>query len=562
MGLANLKHPWLLVLDNADDPDVDYQQYFPDGPLGVVMLTSRNDECQQYATTKSVTLEGLTDEEAQELLLKAARIPQDQHHILKEDAKLVSGLLQSHPLALIQAGAYVARGHCPLADYSRIYERQRQRLLTFRPTQAPSRYRDVYATFEVSADVLKNSKTVAAQDALQLLPLLAVCGPSRVPLPVFEAGWRGAQSVPADRDDDAEDDKVLLLTPWHVAHLPSLLALGNDDWDSFRLVEAVQLLKAFSLLSTDAHNEYLSVSMHPLIHAWARDRQDQNRHHDSWLQMACLMAVGKKDGPLWKKHERQLQSHIEALVAWEVDVMFAGEPAVMVARTLINCGWVLWGLRSDTKLFLLMEKICARLKVHRFQVERQWLGVYNLMGRNLKDYGRLRESVFLLEQIMKIKEQSLAEDHPDRLTSQHELARAYRANGQVKEAVTLLEQVVKIREQSLAEDHPDRLASQHELARAYRANGQVKEAVTLLEQVVKISEQSLAEDHPDRLASQHTLARAYRANGQVKEGVTLLEQVVKISEQSLAEDHPDRLASQHTLATYLWELGSHQAASR
>lgn len=36
----------------------------------------------------------------------------------------------------------------------------------------------------------------------------------------------------------------------------------------------------------------------------------------------------------------------------------------------------------------------------------------------------------------------------------HELAMAYRANGQVKKAVALLEQMVKIREQSLPEDHP------------------------------------------------------------------------------------------------------------
>ena len=28
-ALANLKEPWLLVLDNADDPHVDYHQYFP-----------------------------------------------------------------------------------------------------------------------------------------------------------------------------------------------------------------------------------------------------------------------------------------------------------------------------------------------------------------------------------------------------------------------------------------------------------------------------------------------------------------------------------------------------
>jgi hypothetical protein len=49
--------------------------------------------------------------------------------------------------------------------------------------------------------------------------------------------------------------------------------------------------------------------------------------------------------------------------------------------------------------------------------------------------------------------------------------------------VQLLEQVVKIRDTTLAEDHPHRLASQHELGRAYQANGQVKGAV---EQAVKI----------------------------------------------------------------------------
>jgi hypothetical protein len=35
------------------------------------------------------------------------------------------------------------------------------------------------------------------------------------------------------------------------------------------------------------------------------------------------------------------------------------------------------------------------------------------------------------------------------------LAGAYGTDGQVKEAVALLKQVVKIREQRLAEDHPD-----------------------------------------------------------------------------------------------------------
>jgi len=40
----------------------------------------------------------------------------------------------------------------------------------------------------------------------------------------------------------------------------------------------------------------------------------------------------------------------------------------------------------------------------------------------------------------------------------------------------------------LAEDHPDRLVSQHALAMAYQANGQVTDAVRLLEGLVRIEQ--------------------------------------------------------------------------
>jgi tetratricopeptide (TPR) repeat protein len=116
------------------------------------------------------------------------------------------------------------------------------------------------------------------------------------------------------------------------------------------------------------------------------------------------------------------------------------------------------------------------------------------------------------------------------------------------EAVKLLERVVAIRTEVLAEDHPDRLASQHTLAIAYQANGQVKEAVKLLEHVIAIRTEVLAEVHPSRLASQHALAITYQANGQVMEAVKLLERVVGIQAEVLADDHPDRRVSERVLA--------------
>ena len=43
--LGGIDHSWLLFLDNADDPAVDYSQYFPPGSRGTVVLTSRNADC-------------------------------------------------------------------------------------------------------------------------------------------------------------------------------------------------------------------------------------------------------------------------------------------------------------------------------------------------------------------------------------------------------------------------------------------------------------------------------------------------------------------------------------
>ena len=164
----------------------------------------------------------------------------------------------------------MSRRHCTLAQYPSVFVQQRQRLLTFELTQAQSRYKDVNATFEASVKVLQTLTTESAGDALQLLPVLAACAPSRLALPLFEAGWRGAQSVSrsvsqsVSPSTDVDDEDVIKLTWWHVSYLLPLVQADANAWESFRLIEAITLLKAFSLVSTDMHSGFLSVSMHSL----------------------------------------------------------------------------------------------------------------------------------------------------------------------------------------------------------------------------------------------------------------------------------------------------------
>jgi hypothetical protein len=62
------------------------------------------------------------------------------------------------------------------------------------------------------------------------------------------------------------------------------------------------------------------------------------------------------------------------------------------------------------------------------------------------------------------------------------------------QAVHGLERVLAVQERTLAEEHPDRLASQHALGVVYHADGQIKNAVALLEQVLAVSEGTLEEN--------------------------------------------------------------------
>jgi hypothetical protein len=76
-ALANTKKRWLLVLDSANDVDFDYARYMPSGAQGAVVVTSRNPQCSRYSTVAAEALEGLDAEHSTQLLLKAARVPEE-----------------------------------------------------------------------------------------------------------------------------------------------------------------------------------------------------------------------------------------------------------------------------------------------------------------------------------------------------------------------------------------------------------------------------------------------------------------------------------------------------
>jgi hypothetical protein len=537
-ALANTKDRWLLILDNADDPKFDYAAYIPSGNQGAVLITSRVPECSQYSTLPAEALEGLEDEHSTQLLLKAARMPEASWESCKEQAQAIVALLGSHTLALIQAGAYIAEGYCRLDQYAEKYQRLRKRLLKHYPKQQQSRYQHVYATFEASVAVLNDAEDEVGTDALDLLGVISMLHSSVLPLRLFRDAWGGARHVL-----EAGGDEMDALREWHVSQLPDFIDGQADEWDDYRLNKASALLVSLSLVTRHRSDDLDGLSMHPLAHAWAKDRLGKEQQQTTWVRAGCILALSQSESETWQVYERQLRPHVQSFLSPSVEAMFSFGPPETMLPILLKCGWALNTMREDSRLESLLHGIYRVLQITPSDPSQEHIWIWDLVARNVGYMGHASQAVALLEHVVKVRETTLAETHPDRLASQHALASAYDANGETKEAVALLEHVVKVEETTLAETHPSRLASQHALAGAYDANGQTTEAVALLEHVVKVEETTLAETHPSRLASQHALALAYDASGQSEEALVLLDHVVAVKSRVLSDNHPSRVVS-------------------
>ncbi|KAL5373431.1 hypothetical protein DPSP01_012732 [Paraphaeosphaeria sporulosa] len=510
---------WLLVLDNADDPDLVFGteqssgilDYLPESEKGITLFTTRTQEVAVSLTRGDVLeLGSMSRGDATQFLEKSVI-----NKSLVQDSEAAGELLDELaclPLAIAQAASYLNMNRTTIVKYLHLIRSTEQDLLSLmsKEFRDHTRYKDstnaIASTWVVSFKQLRERDQLAAE-LLEFMSCVEWKAIPRSLLPKVQSEEQMEHAIGtlcgysfASRRNDVILEGVEGKEEWYDLH--RLVHLATRIWvhkygDAARVTESAIKHVAEVFPTDDFANRAIWRAYMP--HAL---RLLVTKHSCNVKDRACLI--------LWVGRCLSFDGRIGEAIIW--------------------------------------LKECCRLRAVLAEDHPSRLASQHALAIAYEANGQVKEAVKLLESVVAIRAEALAEDHPSRLASQHALAGAYEANGQVKEAVKLLESVVAIEAEALAEDHPSRLASQYALAGAYKANGQVKEAVKLLENVVAIRAEALVEDHPSRLASQHALAIAYKANGQVKEAVKLLESVVAIEAEALAEDHPDRLASQHELA--------------
>jgi len=290
--LANSSQAWLLVFDNADDPNLKLAPYFPAGNRGDIIITSRNPQCQSYNTVGYKEVGRLSLDDSISLLSK---IIYPENHALPqntEESKKIVDALGCLALAIVQAGAYIRETSCSLHDYLEIYK-TRKKVLEHLPKHFNTDYQySVYATWQVSVDMIESEQDMVSRHALRLLALLGFYHRDQIPVQMFYNAWYQSQR-----------SRVLDYLPWHDA---------SSDFSDYRqsVQESITLLASFSLIT---RNTDASLSLHPLVHEWCRDRMVADEQQLSYGRALSLLTHSVE----WKfetedfTFRRSLVSHVQ-----------------------------------------------------------------------------------------------------------------------------------------------------------------------------------------------------------------------------------------------------------
>lgn len=160
--LSQVREPWLLIIDNADNPGIHLPDLFPPGNRGHILVTTRNRDFQEYGNVGSTELGALKKEEALYLLLRSARIATPWDSSTETAGNEITRVLGYLALAVKQAGTAIAQKFCDLTEYLGFYQyyrKKRQRASAALGTiplkvSSNSQQDDMYAAFDLSFDYL------------------------------------------------------------------------------------------------------------------------------------------------------------------------------------------------------------------------------------------------------------------------------------------------------------------------------------------------------------------------------------------------------------------------
>ena len=515
---------WLLVLDNADQPEI-VEPFLPASPRGHLLVTSRARNLDVLDVVRAIRLDALPPEDAWEFLLKRTdrKAPGDDE---RQAAAGLAEALGYLPLALEQAGAYLAAHPVRFCDYLESYHQRRLPLLA---EGAPRQYPEsVATTWALNFEQVE----LASEAAAEVLRLSAFLSPDRIPLELLSHGVAELGPVLAEPLARAEDDPV---------------RLGN----------LLEPLTRYSLVRADLEDR--TYSLHRLVQEVVKDTMGTGVR-GRWAERtvrALNRAFPEIEFANWARCERLLAHARSALRLIEEDPSLEIEEA---GRLLNQVGtYCLKRGRFATAGPPFHHALEIRKKV--FGDEHRYVATsLNNLAALYRAQGRYEEAAPLYLRALEIREKVLGSEHPHVGESLNNLAILYHVQARLDDAESLHQRALEISEKSGGSEHPNVAFSLNNLANLYRDQDRYDEAMPLLQRALEIRARVLGRQHPHVATSLNSLANLYRDWGHYTEAIPLFQQALEIREQVLGGEHPHVADSLNSLANLYRDQGRYDEA--
>ena len=470
LWIGSLRDNFAIVFDNADalTPE-ELEGYFPPGLGGNILITSRNSAMQRLTSPEdSLEVGEMERSDAMLLLLKAACLDTSRTDLKVEASEIVKELC-GIPLAIDQAGAFIASGATNIRNYLPKYFQHRKSLLSHSEFKGASKYnRNVYGTWELSykeiqlrAESNNPDKAKAAQTAMHILALFAFLHYDGIIEDIF------SYAAVQQQKRDAHKNLVLGLPRAGALLDCTLLPLNESGtWDDFIFKEGLRVSLSFCLIKLGPCDGAYSV--HPLIHAWGRDRMSlaEKKKYGTMAYAVLLGSLHQNFKMQPYAFRRVLVTHIRA------NIQYSKAASQGDGDSYFDDGHSRFSM-------LLFEQ--------GYSIEAQNLAI----------------------QVVEMRNKTLGEEHEDTISSMANLSVIYEAVGKFTQAEKLASQVLKMGQKLFGEKHQNTIDAKASLAIIYNTLGRYSETEKLQTQVLDARINILGENHPDTIMALENLAATY-----------------------------------------------------
>jgi len=514
---------WLLVFDNADEPD-DLVPYLPDpGAGGHLLITSRNQDWSRIVSPLQVDVFARAE--------SVERLTSCVEGLGVKDADTIAELVGDLPLAVDSAAAWLASTGTPVDQYLGSLASQTTRVLSL---DQPRGYAlPVAAVWSLSISRLREHEPAAAQ----LLELTAFMSPDGIATDLLFSD----EAINALRrcDQSVTDSLAVGNLVREIVRL-SLMHPNAGQLRVHRLVQDAVQAQMTARIADDRRHEVHQIlaSFRPTV-GNVDDWDNWPRYAQIWPHLTPSKAALCDEEPV-----RELMID-RVRYLWKIGEF---RRALEFARS-VEAGW------SEVAESAYAENPHAVLPL-----QRQLLKLRHEIANVLRSEGRFKQAHDLDTAVLEQQSRVLPEHYPDALVTAGSLAADLRGLGDYRRALETDRPTYNQLRKMLGDDDPWALAAANNLAVSFRLTGDFRTARQLDEATLAKRRTVLGPHHPYTLTSQANVGLDLLAAGHYAEAVVLLRSVLAVLREALGEADLGTLRTATSLATALGKAGRRDEA--